>query len=97
MKNMVDFAPPPEPSAVPRQKLTVKLPKFEGYLELEEAMEHVALLKLTCGVKASLMDWSGNVSWSEMIEFWVMTKNIKGQWYYIVISKLCYVRIIEIL
>ncbi|XP_030850036.1 vacuolar protein sorting-associated protein 13A [Strongylocentrotus purpuratus] len=61
MKNMVDFAPPTEPTTTPRQKLTVQLPRFEAFMELEESLDHVALLRLTCGFHASVIDWSFNL------------------------------------
>ncbi|XP_071478587.1 intermembrane lipid transfer protein VPS13A-like, partial [Diadema antillarum] len=77
MKNMVDFAPPPEPSTVPRQKIQVQVPRLEVHLELEENLDHVALLRLTCGFQGSVIDWSYNLRSEAELQLGVSSYNEK--------------------
>ena len=61
MKNMVDFAPAPDPSSA-QQKLIIQLPRVQIMLELEEIKEHVAMLCVRSGLQATVCDWNQSVS-----------------------------------
>ncbi|XP_071819504.1 intermembrane lipid transfer protein VPS13A-like isoform X2 [Apostichopus japonicus] len=58
MKNMVDFAPVPEPSSTPTQKLTVQMPRLSVCLELEAARDHLSVMIFQIRMRTLVFDWS---------------------------------------
>lgn len=58
---MVDFAPVPEPSSTPTQKLTVQMPRLSVCLELEAARDHLSVMIFQIRMRTLVFDWSACV------------------------------------
>ncbi|XP_071800647.1 intermembrane lipid transfer protein VPS13A-like isoform X2 [Asterias amurensis] len=76
MKNMVDFAPAPDPSSA-QQKLIIQLPRVQIMLELEEIKEHVAMLCVRSGLQATICDWNQSLKVSSEVSLEVLVYNEK--------------------
>ncbi|XP_022100693.1 vacuolar protein sorting-associated protein 13A-like [Acanthaster planci] len=76
MKNMVDFGPTPDLSGA-KQRLTMQVPRVKILLELEEDHEHVAMLGIRSGLKATVCDWSHSLNVSAEVSLEVHVYNEK--------------------